>query len=368
MHIVVAGTLVLAACFAVGWLDAPATRGLTRDSTIASLVAGVEEHQSELLVDLRRLTGLAPVRVGGRSVLIWTRHARSGTPMRNAQAFVRGRLLAFGLDAVEYQPYGTGGTERNVVAEIQGSTRPAEIIVIGAHLDDMPAAGRAPGADDNASSCAALLYMAKHLADREPARTVRFIFFGGEETAHRGSVFAARTSRLRGENIVAMLNADAIGWNGSGSRVVQVHRRTLSGSRATRRDLAIATTFVRAIDAYQIPGIRARVMADGRGWSDHASFWSAGFGACWVVEDSREGTNPTWHTRYDRLGQFDWPYYLSVTKALLATGAHLARVQTRAARRSLQFPRVHSRCSVHGTRRLAPGRPVVAGTSERCGR
>ena len=299
--------------------------GLTRDPAVAALVAGVGSHQSELRLNLRRLTGEASVTVAGAATLIGTRYAYSGATVRIAQTYVYGRLRAFGLSEVRFQSYGKSSEDRNVIGEIRGTVRPDQIVIIGAHLDDKPDVGRAPGADDNAASCAALLYLAKHLAVRRPARTVRFIFFSGEEVGHLGSSFAARASRRGGENIVAMLNADMIGSNGSGSHVVEVHRRRLDGSTATRRDMSVSTTFVRAIAVYRIPGIRARNVADGLTWSDHTSFWSAGFGAAWVGEE-RPLSNPVYHTRYDTLGKLSWLYYLSVTKALLATGAHLGRI------------------------------------------
>ena len=84
------------------------------------------------------------------------------------------------------------------------------------------------------------------------------------------------------------------------------------------------------LSAYGI-GLRGRVVADGATWSDHASYWRAGFGAVCVIEDRRLRSNPVWHTRNDRAGRLSWGYYLSVTKALLATTAHLARIEARTA-------------------------------------
>ena len=56
----------------------------------------------------------------------------------------------------------------------------------------MPATGRAPGADDDGSGCSVLMYLARHLAGQRFARTLRFVFFGGEEVGGAGSSFAAR--------------------------------------------------------------------------------------------------------------------------------------------------------------------------------
>ena len=206
--------LAVLATLACGGAASGAAEALTRVPAVAALVRGVAAHQPEIRLDLLRLTGETATPAGGTAARILTRSARSGAPILRAQTYVHDRLVAAGLESVGYQVYGSGPADRSVVAEMRGTTRPGEVVVVGAHLDDMPAAGRAPGADDNGASCAALLYLARHLAGRRFARTVRFVFFGGEEIGYLGSGYAARVSRRSGEDVVAMLNADAIGWNG----------------------------------------------------------------------------------------------------------------------------------------------------------
>ena len=65
-----------------------------------------------------------------------------------------------------------------------------EAIIIGGHLDAVGSPGCLfPGALDNASGSADILAAAKALASSEvkPARTVIFVFFGGEECGLYGS-------------------------------------------------------------------------------------------------------------------------------------------------------------------------------------
>src|SRR3954453_10685131 len=65
----------------------------------------------------------------------------------------------------------------NVSAEIEGTPRGAEIVLVGAHYDTHK---NSPGANDNASAIAALLHLARTLVGSKPARTLRFIAFTNE--------------------------------------------------------------------------------------------------------------------------------------------------------------------------------------------
>jgi Zn-dependent M28 family amino/carboxypeptidase len=75
---------------------------------------------------------------------------------------------------------------RNVVAEIRGSARPEEYVVVGAHLDSFDLG---TGANDNGVSCAEVIDLARQIkaAGLVPKRTIRFILFTGEEQGMIGS-------------------------------------------------------------------------------------------------------------------------------------------------------------------------------------
>jgi carboxypeptidase Q len=84
---------------------------------------------------------------------------------------------------------------RNVVAEIRGSDRPDEIVLLGAHLDSWDLG---TGALDNGVNCALVLEVARAVAAvGRPRRTVRFVLFTGEETGLLGS--RGYVERHRGE-------------------------------------------------------------------------------------------------------------------------------------------------------------------------
>jgi Zn-dependent M28 family amino/carboxypeptidase len=77
-------------------------------------------------------------------------------------------------------------TSRNVVAEIRGSDKKDEIVLVGAHLD---AWDLGTGANDNGVSCAEIIDLARQIAASglKPRRTLRFALFTGEEQGMLGS-------------------------------------------------------------------------------------------------------------------------------------------------------------------------------------
>ena len=108
----------------------------------------------------------------------------------------------------------------NVVAMIEGSDPilKNEAIIIGAHLDAVGSPGCLfPGALDNASGSADILAAAKALASSEvkPARTIIFVFFGGEECGLYGSKKCVESPVWPKEKVICMINLDMVG-NGTG--------------------------------------------------------------------------------------------------------------------------------------------------------
>lgn len=108
----------------------------------------------------------------------------------------------------------------NVVGYIEGSDPllKDEAIIIGAHLDGQGSPGALfPSTLDNASGVADLLGAAKALASSEvkPARSVMFVFFGGEECGLYGSTRFVNDPQWPKEKTLFMMNLDMVG-NGKG--------------------------------------------------------------------------------------------------------------------------------------------------------
>ena len=159
--------------------------------------------EQELLSHVQTLAG----QIGERNVF---HHDR----LVMAADYIRTTLAGAGYE-VHLQPYEVAGRIcENVEAEVRGSRRPDDIIVIGAHYDSVQGS---PGANDNASGVAAMLALARAFAKTTPARTLRFVSFANEEpplfqTEHMGSRVYAKRSRERGEKIVLMLSLETIGY------------------------------------------------------------------------------------------------------------------------------------------------------------
>ncbi len=99
----------------------------------------------------------------------------------------------------------------NVVAEIRGSERPDEWILIGAHLDSWDFG---TGAQDNGTGTVSVLEAARALAalPKAPRRSVRFALWGGEEQGLLGSYAYTEQHKNELGKCVADLNTD----NGAG--------------------------------------------------------------------------------------------------------------------------------------------------------
>jgi hypothetical protein len=120
--------------------------GMVSQDTVNSYISG--------------LSGASPVTVEGAPYTIATRHTKSGTPLQKATQYVFERLQNMGLNTSFHDWSYASFAGRNVVGELRGATLSDEIILLTAHLDNLPSSGTSPGADDNASGSAALLMAA----------------------------------------------------------------------------------------------------------------------------------------------------------------------------------------------------------------
>lgn len=99
-------------------------------------------------------------------------------------------------------------TQYNVLAELPGRNN-NNVVMAGAHLDSVPAG---PGINDNGSGSAAILEVALQMAKVEPRNTVRFAWWGGEESGLVGSrAYVAGLSQEELDRITLYLNFDMVG-------------------------------------------------------------------------------------------------------------------------------------------------------------
>jgi aminopeptidase YwaD len=98
----------------------------------------------------------------------------------------------------------------NVIGGIKGTTLPQQKIVLSAHQDSVI---NSPGANDDASGVAAVLELARIMAEKKPKRTIAFIVFGAEEPYpyYFGSWSYVQKHKDELTNIISVLNFDMIG-------------------------------------------------------------------------------------------------------------------------------------------------------------
>lgn len=105
----------------------------------------------------------------------------------------------------------------NVAGYIEGSdpVLKSEVVIFSGHYDHIGGSGTRinPGADDDASGCAALLSMAEafHSLNKKPLRSILFLWVSGEEIGLYGSKSYVNSPLFPLEKTVADLNMDMIG-------------------------------------------------------------------------------------------------------------------------------------------------------------
>jgi hypothetical protein len=208
------------------------------------------------------------------------------------------RILNDGTDVVlEFNivnhVYPEGSTSYNTVAEIRGTDKADEVIMLGGHLDSWHAA---TGATDNAIGCAIMMEAARILKTLgvKPRRTIRVALWSGEEEGLLGSLayvkehFGSFEAQKPGyEKFGGYFNIDS----GTG----RVRGASVFGPPE-------AANIMRAIlEPFKDDGVVGAVTTRSRrlGGSDNTSFNEAGLPGIGMGQDPIEyGTN-TWHTNLD---------------------------------------------------------------------
>ena len=75
-------------------------------------------------------------------------------------------------------------TSRNVIARIEGTEIPEEVLTLTAHFDTVP---QGPGAYDNMAACAIIMELCRYFKVHNPRRSMEFVWFGAEEKGLLGS-------------------------------------------------------------------------------------------------------------------------------------------------------------------------------------
>jgi hypothetical protein len=277
----------------------------------------------------RDVEGLAG-EIGERNVLHYDELSAAADYIDNA-------MEAAGYEVHRQRYEMDGRPYDNLEVEQTGSTLAEEIVIVGAHYDTVP---DAPGANDNASGVAALLALAEHFATRQTSRTLRFVAFTNEEapyahTARMGSVVYVKRSKERGERIAAMISLETMGYftdEPNSQRYPSVLRWiypdtgnfiAFVGNLASRGVLKRALREFRRHASIPSEGGALPEGLPGVGWSDHWSFWQAGYRAI-MVTDTALYRYPAYHAEEDIPDQVDFERLARVVAGLEPVVADLA--------------------------------------------
>ena len=172
----------------------------------------------------------------------------------------------------------------NTVAEIPGTEKPDEVVIVGGHIDSWDLG---TGATDDGTGIMAVLEAARALkaVGIKPKRTVRFVMFSGEEQGLHGSHAYVRTHEQELAKISAVLVHDM----GTG----RVKSIGLLGRYDLREVMDQVIEPFR--EAVKLDELSLRGMAGG---TDHASFVPFGVPAFTVMQDEAE-YRKTHHTESD---------------------------------------------------------------------
>jgi len=216
----------------------------------------------------------------------------------------------------------------NTIAEIPGTTRPEEVVIVSAHLDSWNGPGSQGTTDNGTGSCvtleAARLLMA---AGAKPDRTIRFILWTGEEQGLLGSeAYVESLSEEELANISAVFVDDGGTNYEGGLHCIEPMADYLAAATAPINGHFFSETDARADPTNPEAGllnvnVRVRERMPRGGGSDHASFNRVGVPGFFWDEVGRAEYRYGWHTQNDRL-DLAIPEYLAQSATCAAITAY----------------------------------------------
>jgi hypothetical protein len=262
---------------------------------------------------VENISGEKGVVVNGNLDTIYSRHkSRPGNEL--AFKYIIQEFERFGLQTDSMIFSATG---KNALAIQPGTLYPDKYYIICSHYDGMPNLPIAAAADDDGSGVAATLEAARVLSKYQFEYTIIYAIWDEEEQGKVGSLAYANLANTNNDSIMGVINMDAIAWDSDSDDAAMIHVKPIGTS------FQISDTIQSINTDYSI-GLNLAITNPGATYSDHASFWTNGFGAVLVIEDWTFDSNPNYHTDTDLLAYFNLPYFLKLAKLSLASVAALA--------------------------------------------
>lgn len=262
---------------------------------------------------VENISGEKGVFVNGNLDTIYSRHkSRPGNEL--AFKYIIQEFERFGLQTDSMIFSATG---KNALAIQPGTLYPDKYYIICSHYDGMPNLPIAAAADDDGSGVAATLEAARVLSNYQFEYTLIYAIWDEEEQGKVGSLAYANLANTNNDSIMGVINMDAIAWDSDNDDAAMIHVKPIGTS------FQISDT-IQSINTNYSIGLNLAITNPGATYSDHASFWTNGFGAVLVIEDWTFDSNPNYHTDTDLLAYFNLPYFLKLAKLSLASVAALA--------------------------------------------
>jgi hypothetical protein len=194
---------------------------------------------------------------------------------------------------VSNQYFSEGKTSYVTVAEIPGTDKADEVVMLGGHLDSWTSA---TGATDNAIGCAIMMEAARIIetVGAKPRRTIRVALWSGEEEGLLGSFAYVKEHFGSAESPAKDFGKLDAYWNiddGTG----RVRGASIFGPPEAA---AILAQYFKPFEDWGIYGAlpsTARV----EGGSDNGAFAVAGLPGIGTQQDNIEYNSTTWHTNLD---------------------------------------------------------------------
>jgi carboxypeptidase Q len=218
--------------------------------------------------------------------------------MRNEDYGRLSRIMADG-QAVELEfnivnkSYPEGATVYNVVAEIPGTDKAQEVVMLGGHIDSWHSA---TGATDNAIGSTTMLEAIRILnaIGVKPRRTIRVALWSGEEQGLLGSQAYVKEHFGMVENPKPE-HANFAGYFNIDSGTGRARGMSVFGPADAAKILREATAPFEDNGFFGVNATQSRR----RGGTDSTSFNEAGLPGIGVQQDPIEYQSHTWHTNLD---------------------------------------------------------------------
>ena len=186
-----------------------------------------------------------------------------------------------------------GGKSYNAIAEIAGTDKADEVVMLGGHLDSWHSA---TGATDNAIGCAVMMEAARILKaiGVKPRRTIRVALWGGEEQGLLGSKAYVKDHFGTAENPKPEF-AKFNGYFNVDSGTGRIRGASIFGPPEA------AVVLREILKPFEDLGMMGALPTTSRqsGGTDSTSFNEAGLPGIGLSQDPIEYNSYTWHTNLD---------------------------------------------------------------------